>query len=548
VHRYQVEGASLAPLPTSPGVPEGIAFYGLRTEPSTTPKTGNDAARFLTQATFGIQSTAQVASLAQTGYAAWLDAQLTKPQSSVVQYLRDVEARGERVEEQHPYEGVWQQLLFGDDQLRARVTFALSQIMVVSNIAPDQNHWALASWWDMLGRNAFGTYRQLLEEVTLHPAMGYYLNMMGNQKEDPSIKRSPNENYAREVLQLFSIGLNELNADGTVKRDASGQPIPTYDQKTVEAFAKVFTGWNHGGNDTTKSETFFSAKESWMQPMQAWPAHHSPGEKVLFGGLKIPTAQTPEQDLKMALDAIANHPNVGPFIGRRLIQAMVTSNPSPAYVGRVTAVFNNNGAGGRGDMKAVIRAVLLDPEARTVPSDVTKYGKLREPVLRFTQLMRATGARADNGRNSVWWLDSADDALGQSPLLSPSVFNFFSPNFTRAGAIAQAGIVAPEFQITTETQVVGSTNFLHSAVFNGGFGYRDEGRLNMDFAQFAPLQNDPAALVETLAQLFTNGQISDSTRAIITAAVSKQGGLDNHWRTRTALVLLLASSDFVVQR
>jgi endo-chitodextinase len=548
IHRYTV-----GPMPVfSPALPasvkvEGAAFYGLRVGGSTVPKAGRDAARFLTQSTFGVQSSAQVQALEREGYATWLNNQFALPQSSVVQYLRDVEARGERIEEQHPYEGVWQQLLLGDDQLRARITFALSQVMVVSNIAPDQNNWALASWWDMLGKNAFGNYRQLLEDVTLHPAMGYYLNMMGNQKEDPSINRNPNENFAREVLQLFSIGLNELNADGSVKRNASGQTIPTYDQKTVEALAKVFTGWNHGGNDTTKAETFFNAKEAWLQPMQAWPAHHSAGEKVLFGNVKVPTPQTPEQDLKIALDTIANHPNVGPFIGRRLIQALVTSNPSPAYIARVTAAFDNNGAGVRGDMKAVIRAVLLDAEARNVPSDASKYGKLREPVLRFTQLLRGTGAKAANGRNSIWWLDSADDGMGQSPLLSPSVFNFFSPNYTRAGAIAQAGLVAPEFQITTETQIVGSTNYLHNTIYSGGAGFREEGRLNMDFTPYTALQNQPAALVDALALVYTNGQLSDSTRTIIVDAVTKLG-TEDHLRTKAALILLTSSPDFVVQR
>jgi endo-chitodextinase len=548
IHWYRA-----GPLPAfSPALPsttvyEGIAFYGVSIAASNQAKRGNDAARLLTQATFGVQSASQVQALETQGYGAWLTEQFGKPQTSIVKYLRDVESRGERVEEQHPYEGVWQQMLFGEDQLRARMTFALSQIIVVSNIAPDQNHWAMAHWWDTLGNHAFGSYRQLLEAITLHPAMGYYLNMMGNQKEDAATHRSPNENFAREVLQLFSIGLNELNADGSVKRDASGAPIPAYDQKTVEALAKVFTGWSHGGNDLADAQAFFNPKENWMQPMQAWPAHHSPGAKTIFGQA-IPAAQSPEADLKAALDVIANHPNVGPFIGKRLIQAMVTSNPSPAYIARVTTAFNNNGSGVRGDMKALIRAVLLDEEARNPrAAEVKTFGKQREPVLRFTQLMRAMNAKAENQRNSVWWLDNADDSLGQSPLLAPSVFNFFSPNFTRAGAIAQAGLVAPEFQITTETQIVGSTNFLHRAVFSGGFGYRDEGKLKLDFSAMRPLEADPVRLVDALALLLTNGQLSDATRNVVIEAVTKQNESD-HWRTKTALVLLLASPDFVIQR
>lgn len=554
IHRYLVGSTTFPPppLPTSVPVPlgtlEGVAFYGLKVGLSNTPKAGRDAARFLTQSTFGIKNAAQIEALEREGYASWISAQFALPPVQTAQYLRDIEARSERIEEQHPYEAVWQNMLFGEDQLRSRITYALSQITVISNVAPDQNNWALVSWWDMLGRNAFGSYRQLLEDVTLHPAMGYYLNMLGNQKEDPAINRNPNENFAREVLQLFSIGLNELNLDGTPKRDASGKVIPTYDQKVVEGFAKVFTGWNHAGNDTSKADTFFNYKENWQSPMQAWPMHHSEGAKTILGGVTLPAKQTPEKDLNIALDVIANHPNVGPFIGKRLIQALVTSNPSPAYVERVARVFNNNGSGIRGEMKSVIRAVLLDTEARTpTPADATKYGKQREPVLRFTQLMRAANVKADNGRNSVWWLDSADDALGQSPLLSPSVFNFFSPLYTRAGPIAQAGLVAPEFQIATEAQVVGSTNFLHNVVASEGFGYRDESKLKFNLASYSALETKPAELVDALALVFTNGQLSDASRAIIVEAVGKIGDGAGA-RTKAAMTLLLATPDFVIQR
>ena len=554
IHRYLV-GSTNLPVPSLPvsapfpvGLPEGVAFFGINIAPSTTPKAGRDAARFLTQATFGIKNAAQVEVTERDGYASWINAQLALPQTSTTQYLRDIETRGERVEEQHPHEAIWQQMLFGEDQLRARITFALSQITVISNIAPDQNNWALTSWWDMLGKNAFGSYRQLLEDVTLHPAMGYYLNMLGNQKEDLAINRNPNENFAREVLQLFSIGLNELNVDGSVKRDASGKVIPTYDQKIVEGLAKVFTGWSHAGNDTKDANAFFNYKENWQAPMQAWAMHHSEGAKTILSGVTLPAKQTPEKDLKDALDVIANHSNVGPFVGKRLIQALVTSNPSPGYVERVARTFNNNGNGIRGDLKSVLRAILLDSEARAAPSaDAAKYGKQREPVLRFTQLMRAANAKADNGRNSVWWLDSADDALGQSPLLAPSVFNFFSPLYTRAGPLAQAGLVAPEFQISTEAQVVGATNFLHNVVASEGFGYRDEGKLKFNLANYAALESKPSDLVDALALVLTNGQLSDASRAIIVGSVNKLGTQAGE-RTKAAMTLLLATPDFVIQR
>ncbi len=550
IHRYLVDPRFELALFAAGIFPEGTAFYAIRTTPSTAAKRGNDAARLLTQATFGVRNADEVRAVENASARGWLNQQFALPyQSSGVQYLRDIEASGVRIEEQHPYEAVWQHMLFGEDQLRARVSFALSQLMVISNVAPDQNNWALVSWWDMLATNAFGNYRQLLEAVTLHPTMGYYLNMMGNAKEDPATGRNPNENYAREVLQLFSIGLNQLNLDGSLKRDAAGAPIPTFNQAAVEGFAKVFTGWSHGGNDTASSDGFNSPKENWLQPMQAWSSQHSTVSKTLLNGASLPAGQTAEKDLRDALDTIANHPNVAPFISKRLIQALVTSNPSPGYIARVATVFNNNGQGTRGDMRAVIEAILLDQEARApAAADAAKYGKMREPVMRYTQLLRATNARAGNGKNSVWWLDSADDGLGQSPLLAPSVFNFFSPLYTKAGPIAKAGLLAPEFQIATEAQVVGSTNYLQNIVFSEETGFRDEGKLKLNFGSYASLANDPRALVDALALVLTCGQLSDAARSVIVDAVSKQSADNANMRVKTALVLMLVTPDFVIQR
>jgi uncharacterized protein (DUF1800 family) len=518
----------------------------------TTPTTGqgDDGVRLLMQATFG-PTTADIARVRQLGISGWLDDQFAKPLTySHVQYLNQVkQLTGMDAQEQHAYEAIWQNYLFGADQLRARVAFALSEIMVISNIAPDQDTYALASWMDMLYRNAFGNFRTLLGDVTLHPAMGYYLNMLGNDRENLAEGFHPNENYGRETMQLFTIGLVKLNLDGTPQRDGQGKTIPTYDQSVVEGFAAAFTGWNFAGNDTTSDDEFYwPPVENWTSPMAAWPARHSPGTKKLLDGLLLPAGQTPQADLNAALNSLFNHPNVGPFISRRLIQFLVTSNPTPGYVSRVATIFNNNGSGVRGDLRAVVRAILTDSEARdlTLAAQPT-FGKLREPVIRFTHLLRATGAVAANGRNSVWWLDSPEDGLGQSPLLAPSVFNFFSPFFARGGAIAQAGLVSPEFQIHTETQVVGSGNLFADMLWNGNFGFDDTGLLVMNFAPWTALAGDANALVSQLALVFTANSMSATTRATLTKAVNAVPATDRQERVRTALTLLMVAPDYVVQ-
>jgi uncharacterized protein (DUF1800 family) len=512
--------------------------------------TTDDAVRLLLQATFG-PSRADVDRVRTLGKAVWLDEQLRLPLTySHLNYLRAVEAAtGKKAREEHAYEATWQNFLFGADQLRARVAFALSEIIVVSNIAPDQNPWALASWMDMLYRNALGNYRTLLIEATLHPAMGYYLNMLGNDRENPAEGFRPNENYARELMQLFTIGLVKLNPDGTPAKNATGATVPTFDQSVVEGYAQVFTGWNFAGNDTRSDDDFYwPPVENWIDPMVPWPQRHSPGTKKLVDGRVLPAGQTPAKDLADTIDSLFNHPNVGPFVARRLIQFLVTSNPSPGYVTRVAARFGDNGAGVRGDLSAVVRAILTDAEARDVTLAATPtFGKLREPVIRFTHLMRATNAKAANGRNSVWWLDSPEDALGQSPLLAPSVFNFFSPFFTRSGPIAQAGLVAPEFQIHTETQVVGNANFFSWVLWDRAFGFEEAGKLRMDLAPWTALAADVATLVDAINLVFTANTLSAATRASMTKAVAAVPASKPNERVRVALTLLMVTPDFVVQ-
>ncbi|NRF67917.1 DUF1800 domain-containing protein [Aquincola sp. S2] len=522
------------------------------------PPSRRDAARFLSQASFGPRSIEEVESLRAMGYERWLHEQFNAPTASHVAYLEEQRTRDEhgKVRDEMSYEAVWQQWLFGTDVLRARVAWAWLQIFVISNVAPDLRPHAMSSYLDMLNRHAFGNYRTLLEDATLHPAMGYYLNMLGSAKEDPKKGTHPNENYAREVLQLFSIGLAKLNPDGSTQLDADGKAIPTYDERVVKGFAKAFSGFSHGGLDTANPKVFYSHDDNvealWVTPMQAWAAYHDDGEKILLDGRMLPPAQGPQRDLKDALDSIFNHPNVGPFIGRQLIQRLVTSNPSPAYIQRIAAVFANNGQGIRGDLRAVVRAILLDAEARGDDAATRpRFGKQREPVLRFAMFLRALGAKSANGRNSIHYLDGADDALGQSPLLAPSVFNFYSPNFRPAGPLAAGGMVAPEFQITSETTVVGSLNFFAAFFRRGGYGSGDS-KLMLDFAPLVPLADGTgAALIERLDLLFFDLQMSASTRSRLSTLIAALPGTNADkrlQRVKAALTVVALSPDHVIQK
>ncbi|MFN5268532.1 MAG: DUF1800 family protein, partial [Hyphomonadaceae bacterium] len=391
--------------------------------------TAAETSRFLIQATFG-PTEAEIEATRDTTFAAWITAQQALPEGALAldylntrrNQLRNPPAPAAPnptadVSSTHFYEYFWREAVTSQDQLRERTKFALSQIFVISFAEPQMNVRGLGSYYDMLGRNAFGNYRQLLEDVTLHPMMGVYLTHMANQKEDLTTGRSPDENFAREVMQLMSIGLFELNNDGTQKLDGSGNPIPTYTAADISNLAKVFTGFSWFA--TTPTNSTFSGggrnDASFVNPMIAYPNFHSISEKRFLGTV-IPATTTPNPagDLKIALDAIFNHPNVGPFIGKQMIQRLVTSNPSPAYVNRVANVFNNNGSGVRGDMAAVVRAVLLDSEARNMSAGVdANFGKLREPVIRMTGLMRALNASSTNG---FWPVGStsASTSLGQS--------------------------------------------------------------------------------------------------------------------------------------
>jgi uncharacterized protein (DUF1800 family) len=521
--------------------------------------TQRDAARFLLQATFGITGKAQVDALVSQGYDAWISGQLKRPAASHLAYIESQRGRDQaagetpRVSEEMSYEAVWQQWLRGEDQLRARMSWALLQFFVISNIAPDIRPVAMSSYMDMLNRNAFGNWRKLLEDVTLHPAMGYYLNMLESEKENPSEGTHPNENYAREVLQLFSIGLVKLNLDGTPELDANGRTQPTFDEPVVKGFARAFSGFSYGGLDNSNPDRFHDHDDNdealWVVPMKGWASYHEPGEKRLLNGARLSGGGSPEQDLSAALDNIFQHPNVPPFFCKQLIQRLVTSNPSPGYVKRVAGVFLNDGKGVRGNLMAVLRAVLLDTEARTEQplGQRAGFGKLREPVIRFAHFLRGLGATSTSGSNRIHYLDSADDGLGQSPLLAPSVFNFYSPFYRPAGPVAAAGLVAPEFQITSETSTAGSLNFFHDLFQSEGYGWPEQHRMNLQLEPWVNLASGAAMLVDQLDLVFFGLQMTPSTRQRLLTLINAIPADQSKERVQSALTLVALSPDFVVQ-
>ncbi len=525
----------------APGNTPSASLILIDNEPPVAPPTLNDAARLLTQATFG-PTMAEIARLQQMGVEAWFGEQVEAPRSSFVGYLRSI--TNEYVDEPHVQEAWVQHAAIGADQLRQRVANALLEILVVANKNGLQGaSWAHATYMDVLMADAFGNYRTLLKDVTLNPAMGRFLDMLKNNRENPFTGQRPNENYAREVLQLFSVGEYLLNIDGTLMLDGNGQPIPTYGQEEVAGFAKVFTGWTY--YQTKQPYEFWEAPKDWLNPMVAVPQHHSPGEKLLLRGVVLPAGQTAEKDLEDALDNIFWHPNVGPFIARQLIQRLVTSNPSREYVTRVARVFNDNGAGVRGDLKAVVKVILLDPEARDGSwSRWSWFGHLREPMIRFVSVVRAFNARSASGKYYIWDLDRD---MGQGPFRAPSVFNFFSPDFQPEGMVKDLGLVAPEFQITNEAQVIQASNTMRNLV-KDRLGYGDMGRLQLDLTQEIALAAAPAALVDRMNLLLFAGGLSPELSQVAQDMVSQIPASDPARRVRSLITLLVNSPEFVVQK
>src|SRR2546421_2816415 len=542
-------GAQTAPIPSPPpALPAG------------TP-TAAAAGRFLSQATFGATD-ALIAQVQSQGYDAFLNAQFAAPMSS---HLAFVDAAVAALPSPSPSPSAtpnqptltmtndawWTNAIAGSDQLRQRVAFALSETLVVSiNSAGLGNRpFALPAYYDVLVRDAFGNYRQLLEDITLNPAMGAYLNMLQNDKANPSRGTLPNENYARELMQLFSIGLYNLNLDGSLTLSSNGFPIATYGQDAILGTAAVLTGWTYA-QPGVANPVFFPgpARQSWRDPMINIASHHQTDAKTILNGVVLPANQTAAQDLKTTLDTIFNHPNVGPFICRQLIQRLVTSNPSPGYVYRVASVFNDNGQGVRGDLKAVVRAILLDYDARVGCVAAPIAWHEREPVLRVTNLLRAFNATSPSGKYSV---RNAYANLAEEAMHSPTVFNFFSPDYSAPGAIAAAGVKSPEFEITTATTVVAAANFLRTPIYTALGPSSDRITLNLsppNGINYITLAANPSQLVDQLNTVLMASGMSSSTRHILINAVTQIPSNNPTERVRTAIYLVVNSPEFVVDK
>lgn len=520
----------------------------------TKPQSEAEAARFLLQAQFSA-SDADIADVRAKGYLPWLGEQfdaaptLTGWAWIASKAYNAVDTDGM----------IWQQLMTSRDSLRKRMALALTEIFVVSanDIGSNWPQYMMAQYWDMLVAGVTGNFRTLLESVTLNPAMGYYLNTRGNQKEDSS-GRQPDENYAREIMQLMTIGLYQLNPDGSLKRGANGTPLDSYSQDDVTNLARVFTGYDldiataDKGAFTPPGATNTIESNAWTtRPMALTASRHST-LAANFLGASVPAGTEGKAALKIALDTLFNHPNVGPFIGKQLIQRLVTSNPSAAYVARVSAVFANNGAGVRGDMKSVMAAVLLDNEARS-PAGLSdpSFGRLREPMLRFVQWGRTFGIGSATDTWKIGNLSGTANQLGQSPLRSPSVFNFFRPGYVPPGtALVEGGQVAPEFQLVNETTVGAYLNFMQSAIQNG-FNNKD---VIPTYAAEKALVLEPAKLVQRLNLLMTANQLPADTLKLITDALAQPAVTATSTdavkanRVYAAVLMVMASAEYLIQK
>ena len=553
-------GSSVAPsTPVLPGASITVAT-GAYAYP--TPATDEQASRFLLQAQLS-SSDAELASVRALGYAAWVEAQVAKPSGVLGWDWLNAQGYGDVNNSANFYDStapgdymVWNQLMTQPDAARKRMALALSEIFVISLNGLDfswRSH-AAAHYWDTLNAHAFGNYRELLDAITLNVAMGYYLNTKGNKKADGKGSQ-PDENYAREVMQLFSIGLVQLNPDGTPKRDGSGNTIDSYGASDVSNLAQVFTGYDRdmsqnlptvitqtGGGTRTIPSAHFA-----RLPMVQTGNNHST-LAATFLGVTVPADTTAAEALQMALDSLFNHANTAPFISRQLIQRLVTSNPSPAYVGRVAAVFANNGAGVRGSLAHVYAAILLDDEARG-PAGLSdpQFGKLREPMLRLVQWGRSFGATSTAGTWKIGDLSNAGTQLGQSPLRAPSVFNYFRPGYVPSATALTAGAVAPEFQLVNESSVGGYLNYLQSVISNG----INSGDIKAGYSNELALAGDAAALLARLNLLLCGGQLTAASQALILAALNAMLASTDAQklnRVYAAVLLVMASTDYLVQK
>ena len=541
--------------------------------PAPEPFAQADAARFLSQAAFGA-APEDLAPLVTVGPAAWMSQQRALPVSRVRPYLEQIRTdvlTNDPLPDTVPYSRpvndfastanlstAWMRnIVFGPDQLRQRVAWCLSQIMVVSfnSVARlFQNGVVMADYYDTLAQHALGNFRELLLAVSLHPAMAYFLSSLGNEKADPINNQYPDENYAREVMQLFTIGLWELGPDGEQQRDTHSNPIPTYDNTDVEELARVFTGlWFAGKPWPTDGANFPSP---WLTEyaLAMFETQHDRGAKTIFHGKpwqrSLPAGVNGIQDITAAVDALVTHPNTAPFISKALIKFLVTSNPSPAYVKRVADVFVDNGAGVRGDLFAVVKAILLDNDARNrAQVSNPRHGKLQEPLVRVARLVRAFHAGKTTPDLQFWGL-AKPGALMQWPAFSPSVFNFFAPGYRHLGLLAKNGLISPEFQILNSVSVASSSNMfaefvdtlLHQRLAGG------TPRFEFDFTPERALAGDPDALADRLNLLLCNGLMGAGTHQRIVDGINGLLASDVDSRVRLAVWLAAVSPEAAVLR
>ncbi len=530
-----------------------------------------DASRFLGQATFGADMDMIESTLA-LGREAWIDDQFTKPAQKILPtmnsiwtqiYNLDPEAFGPYA--LHFNYAWWQTNMTNNDLLRQRAAYALSQILVTS-INSDLGSWgeSVSSYYDIFVQNAFGNYKDILLAVTKSPAMGYYLSHLNNPAEDIPNNIHPDENYAREIMQLFTIGLYQLNQNGTRMTDGSGNPIPTYTNADIKQLARVFTGMGGGAvlnmmycpNAPEFGTGMYCLEKTTPMKMFGWA--HQTGSKSFLGytipGSNSYTDATAMAEVDEAVNFLFNHPNTAPFVSYRLIQRLVKSNPSPEYVGRVAAAFANNGQNVRGDMKAVLKAILLDAEATSeVAYPDPEAGKLREPMLRYTHISRALPTDSDQNR---YWNNGYNylDATRQHVMASPTVFNFYLPDYQPVGEIAGLDLVAPEFKLHNTATAVGYINSVHSWALWNSLMYSWQGTQTQGDGVWLLTNEleascaDSETLINQLDILLTHGQLSDETRQVMRNALNPMYWTWDtdwrYWRTRLALYLFMISPDY----
>lgn len=525
------------------------------------------ASRFLAQATLGY-TYEDVEYVSQIGIDSWLDEQLVAPDTSYLQAyfqnlgvtdLQDLEASGINSRPRDLSHSFYELVATRPDRLRQKLAFALSQILVTSydNFSAVNNRgYMIASYYDLLYQGAFGNYRDLLQQVTLHPMMGMYLSSVRNQKADYGLNTQPDENYAREVMQLFTIGLLQLNNDGTVVLDANGQAVATYDNDDIQELAKVFTGLSYAEQINGTPADWDERRDlNRIVPMAMFGTYHDVSAKRMIDGSVLPAGRSDLADVNDALDLLFEHPNTGPFLSYRLIQQFVTSNPSPGYVNRVATVFNDNGQGVRGDLSAVVRAILTDPEARDcqVLND-PRNGKLIQPLERLTHVL--TAFKVYHGNGTYWLRDEREDNLGQALMKSPTVFNYFSPFYSEESYAQPEGMVSPEFEILNAITAIENLNATEDRIKRRPFFNRFDSNNHPSLGlseEIAIMQNQGLqALLDRLDILLCRGQLSPQTRSLITQTITAyQSNINNYSAERAvedALYFIQISPDYLIQK